>query len=203
MKEDKRVLKGELMRVAILDAAIQLIANEGIEHVSAAKIASAIGTSKSNVFHHYKTREAILLGVHDYISEGFEEGLHFEADSLESYFAMVGEALFEGDQNLNLYKAFFAFYNEGLFNDVLRERLKSSTERLLETFERNLHEVCLRSEQFDYGFSETLENKIKVVSYNMLCFLDGVGLHWMLNPEQEYLQRAWRLQVGFWVAFLM
>lgn len=202
MKEDKRVLKGELMRVAILDASIQLIANEGIEHVSAAKIASAIGTSKSNVFHHYKTREAILLGVHDYISEGFEEGLHFEADSLESYFAMVGEALFEGDQNLNLYKAFFAFYNEGLFNEVLRVRLKSSTERLLETFERNLHEVCLRSEQFDYGLSETLENKIKVVSYNMLCFLDGVGLHWMLNPEQEYLQRAWGLQVGFWEAVL-
>ncbi|HAS75003.1 MAG TPA: hypothetical protein DCS67_12735 [Clostridiales bacterium UBA8960] len=196
--QDKRLAKGEQMRQAILETAIEIIGSNGIEHVSAAKIASAIGTSKSNVFHHFKTREAILLGVHDYIYEGFKSSFVSSASSLKAYLTGLGDALFDTQEDMIVYKAFYAFYNEGLFNPVFSERLTASTSHLLKSIEQELTRIC--AEQGIKG--SDLNERIKIVSHGILCFLDGAGLHFMLNPELTYLKESWKLQVRLWKKYL-
>lgn len=197
-KQDKRLIKGEQMRQAIMESAIEMISSEGIEHVSAAKIAAVIGTSKSNVFHHYKTREAILLGVHDYIYEGFKSSFATDATNLKTYMTGLGEALFGSHESLHIYKAFYAFYNEGLFNPTFRERLTESTAHLLDSIEYELTRLCK-----DQGIKDSdLNERIKIVSHSLLCFLDGAGLHYMLNPELVYLKEAWKLQTKLWKKYL-
>lgn len=197
-KHDKRLARGEQMRQAILETTIEMIGNDGIEHVSAAKIASAIGTSKSNVFHHFKTREAILLGVHDYIYEGFKSSFLTEASSLKTYLTSLGEALFGNQEDMRIYKAFYAFYNEGLFNNTFRERLTESTSQLLGSIELKLIGICAGQGIEGKGLNE----RIKVVSHGILCFLDGAGLHYILHPELTHLKEAWKLQVNFWEQYL-
>lgn len=195
--QDKRRIKGEQMRQSILVAAIDIISSDGIEQVSAAKIAALIGTSKSNIFHHFKTREAILLGVHDFIYDGFEDSFSLTETDFKVYLTKLGEPLFSSQEGIQLYKAFYAFYNEGLFNEVFRKRLEESTALLLSMIERQLTSIC--------GFQglSVASEHIKAVALGILCFLDGSGLHHMLNPSLSRIEEVWKIQIDFWQDYLL
>lgn len=198
VKEDKRLKKGEQMRHSILLAAIDIISSEGIGQVSAAKIAAAIGTSKSNIFHHFKTKEAILLGVHDFIYEGFEMSFSVDKTDLKTYLTKLGDALLGSQEDMRIYKAFYAFYNEGLFVEIFRKRLEESTALLLQMIEHQLTSICA-----DQGLvNSQIKERIKIVALGILCFLDGGGLHHMLNPSLTRLDEVWNMQIEFWENYL-
>lgn len=197
-KPDKRLIKGEQMRQAILMAAIEIISTEGIVQVSAAKIAALIGTSKSNVFHHFKTREAIIIGVYDYICEGFDAAFSIADTDFRGYLLKLGEVLFASEEEAQMYKAFYAFYNEGLFVETFKERLKESTTVMIHGIEQQIAQILGNSGKA----SDDLDHRIKVVALGILCFLDGAGLHHMLNPNLEHLKEAWLLQIDAWNHYL-
>lgn len=48
---------------AIITAACELFANSGFEAVSVAEIAQRAGVSKANIFHHFKSKDALYLEV--------------------------------------------------------------------------------------------------------------------------------------------
>lgn len=48
---------------AIITAACELFANSGFEAVSVAEIAHRAGVSKANIFHHFKSKDALYLEV--------------------------------------------------------------------------------------------------------------------------------------------
>ena len=48
---------------AIVNAATELFAEEGYEPVSVARIAARAGVCKANVYHHFESKEALLLAV--------------------------------------------------------------------------------------------------------------------------------------------
>ncbi len=58
-----RALKGRQTRSAILDAALQLAAEKGLEGLSMGVLAEALHMSKSGVFAHFGSREALQLCV--------------------------------------------------------------------------------------------------------------------------------------------
>ena len=197
-KPDKRLIKGEQMRHAILLAAIEIISTDGIVQVSAAKIAALIGTSKSNVFHHFKSREAILIGVHDFICEGFDSAFSLADSDFRGYLLKLGDVLFSSEEEVQMYKAFYAFYNEGLFVETFKDRLKESTTLMIQRIEQQITQIIGNSATA----SEALEHRIKVVALGILCFLDGAGLHHMLNPNLEHLKDTWHLQIEAWSHYL-
>lgn len=197
-KPDKRLIKGEQMRHAILLAAIEIISTDGIVQVSAAKIAALIGTSKSNVFHHFKSREAILIGVHDFICEGFDSAFSLGDSDFRGYLLKLGDVLFSSEEEVQMYKAFYAFYNEGLFVETFKDRLKESTTLMIQRIEQQITQIIGNSATA----SEALEHRIKVVALGILCFLDGAGLHHMLNPNLEHLKDTWHLQIEAWSHYL-
>ena len=186
------------MRQAILMAAIEIISTDGIVQVSAAKIAALIGTSKSNVFHHFKSREAILIGVHDFICEGFDAAFSIVDTDLSGYLLKLGDVLFSSEEEVKMYKAFYAFYNEGLFVETFKERLLDSTTRMIHGIEQQITQIIGHS----FKAYDDLERRIKVVALGILCFLDGAGLHHMLNPNLEHLKDAWLLQIEAWNQYL-
>ena len=59
-----RTPKGERTRRAILDAAIALIAREGMAHASQEQIAKHAGISQSTLRHHFPTKEALISAIH-------------------------------------------------------------------------------------------------------------------------------------------
>lgn len=61
-----------LRRQQIVDAALDLINEEGVHHLTAAKLAAKVGISDGTIFRHFKNKEAIIIAAIDHF-----EGLMF------------------------------------------------------------------------------------------------------------------------------
>jgi TetR/AcrR family transcriptional regulator len=94
---------------SILCAATELFAQEGFESVSVGAIAERAGVSKANVFHHFSSKEALILAVMREISlphAQFAEALLAEtdtcADKLRRLIAFEIIDMFENRQQMQL-----------------------------------------------------------------------------------------------------
>jgi AcrR family transcriptional regulator len=63
--------KGEATRERILETAARLAAQKGLAAVSLAEVADAVGISKSGLFKHFESKEAMQLGVIEQIARRF------------------------------------------------------------------------------------------------------------------------------------
>ncbi|MGI4993242.1 TetR/AcrR family transcriptional regulator [Halobacteriovorax sp. GFR7] len=59
--------KGEKRKTAIIETAIDQMAQKGIDGASFQKIANTLGVSQSAVFHYFKNKSELFLGVLEYI----------------------------------------------------------------------------------------------------------------------------------------
>lgn len=60
--------KGDLKKLEIIEAATRLVASAGYDALSFEAIATAIGTTKSHVNYHFKSKEAIVLAAVRYVT---------------------------------------------------------------------------------------------------------------------------------------
>ncbi|MCA8920559.1 MAG: TetR/AcrR family transcriptional regulator [Planctomycetes bacterium] len=65
--------KGQRTREAILQAATEIASTEGLEAVSFGRVAQALGVSKSGLFSHFPTKEALQLALLDRFRTFFVE----------------------------------------------------------------------------------------------------------------------------------
>lgn len=63
--------KGEETRVRILDEAVRLASRDGLEGLSIGTLATALNLSKSGLFAHFGSREALQIAVLDHAAERF------------------------------------------------------------------------------------------------------------------------------------
>jgi AcrR family transcriptional regulator len=66
-----RVGKGESTRVAILDRAVRLATRTGLEGLTIGKLAGELHISKSGLFAHFRSKEALQIQVLDAAAERF------------------------------------------------------------------------------------------------------------------------------------
>lgn len=62
-------------REPILDAAVSLIAAEGLDALSFESLADAAGLSKSGIIYHFPSRRDLLLGIHRHLAAAWEREL--------------------------------------------------------------------------------------------------------------------------------
>jgi AcrR family transcriptional regulator len=66
MTQDGRLVRGERTRGAVLDQALLLTTVVGLDGLSLAQVAEALGISKSGLFAHWRSKEALQLAVIDH-----------------------------------------------------------------------------------------------------------------------------------------
>jgi AcrR family transcriptional regulator len=66
MAVDGRLVRGERTRIAVLDRALLLATSEGLDGLSLGQLAEALGISKSGLFAHWRSKEALQLAVIDH-----------------------------------------------------------------------------------------------------------------------------------------
>ena len=71
--------KGQLTRAAILDSALSLASQMGLEGLSIGALAEVAGMSKSGVFAHFGSREELQIAVIREYHRRFEEEVFFPA----------------------------------------------------------------------------------------------------------------------------
>lgn len=204
---DQRFARGERMREQILQQAVALVAEGGIESLSAAKLANACGISKSNVFHHFKNTDAILLAVSDQVTQMALSAIESSEDSLESYLdRLLTGMLTMSEAEQAIYKSFYAFYCRSLFDERLKQRLLAATASLQAALARQLFVTALRSvhvivmpEEIDQA-PEYLKPRLlamseasKTCALVLFSFMDGIALQLLLGSEQGQGQLSTRL----------
>ncbi|GAA1636002.1 TetR/AcrR family transcriptional regulator [Actinoplanes couchii] len=65
MTQDGRLIRGERTRSAVLDQALLLATVSGLDGLSLSQVADALGVSKSGLFAHWRSKEALQLAVVD------------------------------------------------------------------------------------------------------------------------------------------
>ncbi|MEU4619964.1 TetR/AcrR family transcriptional regulator [Actinoplanes sp. NPDC023801] len=65
MTRDGRLLRGERTRSAVLEQALVLATVSGLDGLSLSQVADALGVSKSGLFAHWRSKEALQLAVID------------------------------------------------------------------------------------------------------------------------------------------
>ena len=63
MNTDGRLARGERTRTAILDAAVALASEAGLDGLSLGQLADTLGVSKSGLFAHWKSKEQLQLAI--------------------------------------------------------------------------------------------------------------------------------------------
>jgi AcrR family transcriptional regulator len=69
MTRDGRLARGERTRTAVLDQALVLATSAGLDGLSLNQVADALGVSKSGLFAHWRSKEALQLAVIDHARE--------------------------------------------------------------------------------------------------------------------------------------
>ncbi|WP_430784696.1 TetR family transcriptional regulator C-terminal domain-containing protein [Actinoplanes sp. G11-F43] len=65
MTRDGRLIRGERTRGAVLEQALPLATVSGLDGLSLSQVADALGVSKSGLFAHWRSKEALQLAVID------------------------------------------------------------------------------------------------------------------------------------------
>lgn len=66
MTLDGRLVRGERTRIAVLDRALLLATSAGLDGLSLGQLADTLGISKSGLFAHWRSKEALQLAVIDH-----------------------------------------------------------------------------------------------------------------------------------------
>jgi AcrR family transcriptional regulator len=70
---DGRLVRGERTRTAVLDAAVALATEQGLDGLSLAQLADRLGVSKSGLFAHWRSKEELQLATVDRAREQWIE----------------------------------------------------------------------------------------------------------------------------------
>jgi AcrR family transcriptional regulator len=158
----------------ILQASLRLFATKGYEKASMAEVAAMTGTTGSNIFYHYRTKEDILLAILRKVKE----------ELLEAFQAEVGDRRFENGMAmlegfaaayLNLsstHRDWFMLlhhrfpYELAAVNPTCRELLEAIYACIIDLFER-----AIRTGQSDGSVVQTPSQKAAMIVFAMV---DGV-----------------------------
>lgn len=145
---NKKQLQSEQTRKRIVDAARTLFAQKGYKATSIEDIIAATGTSKGNLYYHFKSKEGLFLFLLDEWDREWEE----KWEASESQFKTSSEKLFglaellvHDDLNHPLTRAADEFFNEEKTSEI-EERITGMVDRHLEWNRRLIQEGIDRGE---------------------------------------------------------
>lgn len=181
---DQRKAKGEETKQKIIESAVQIVSIEGIKGLSAKKVADNAGISKSNVFHHFKSVDDILLAMVGGLCESMTATLsEHKFENLEVFLTKMGSSTFDlSDREMAYYRVLFAFYNDAVFHERYKEQLLS----LKYDFAKYLKTIIKEIDGVE--ISDELAEMITID-------LDGLGLHFLIESDAEKFEKIWRLKV--------
>ena len=166
----------------IIDATISLISENGIKNVSAAKVATSVGISKSNVFHYFNSVDKLLLATLEEIMLLLVGAIDNDMpNNIEEVFLSLETTLFARDEKTAMVeRAFWAFYCESIFNSDYREIFSKYLDGAIKDLTMLFSKV------------KGVENA-EDLSRQIIAMLDGMCIHISITGNREEYLQAWHL----------
>ncbi len=193
MTQDLRITKGNETKDRILTASMKIISEEGIEGLSAKKIADLLGISKSNIFHHFGSVDEVLNVLFKSILTNLVEPVKSQrGPDLESFLFFLGESIYSlSDEEKLSYSVLLNFYNTCLYNEKYRGYLLQAKDEMIDAISTQLSQ-----------YSSLRKEKLLEISEMIIMTLDGYGLHFLLESDIVAFKKMWTLQVEAWQSLL-
>ena len=178
----------ERSRTAILAAATDLFARKGYDATTTEEIATNAGISKGLIYHHFKSKEAVLEGLLDHIMELTLDIPALRSGSLEERRAALVGFIHSWFQNIRtnpaLVKLGIQIHNDPSMVRIARRKQDAMLEQYLATFStlfRDLGSPDPDAETFMLG-----------------ALMDGIGLNYHAMPDAVPLDRIEKLIVHYY-----
>ena len=147
----------------ILDAAIELFAEKGIESTSVQQITDKCGISKGSFYLIFKSKEELIIAIIDYFMQSFLVKVDHAVNTTES-----------GDDKL--YQYFYSslnFFNEykSLALIFLREQVASISEL---SFHKLMHYEMLGMQFLSRLLDEIYSEKVKQTKYDLIVIMQSM-----------------------------
>jgi AcrR family transcriptional regulator len=189
--------RGEARREAILDAAVRLFARHGFRGTGILGLAKEVGITHAGVLHHFGSKERLLLAVvdrRDREQAGLIEHLG-RLRGLESLRAieLIAEDTVDDPLHARLFTVLIAenLHPDDPLNGYFRNRYA-----LLREFVAH----AVRSGQEDGELKPGSDPE--AVAGQVMAFVAGMQVQWLLDPEAIDLRAAYRDYVGGLIAEL-
>lgn len=128
--------KGETRKKEILENFHAVLAEEGLEGASIAKVAARMGINPSLIIHYFSSKEEMVVALVDFILDMYEEAFLpwlREIEDPEERLAAAFDAIFGADwAKLVDSGVFYACYSLSFRNPMVKERFRKMYSRLRE-----------------------------------------------------------------------
>lgn len=182
-RDDGRRQRGEATRGAILDAALQIIASDGLAGLTAGALAARAGVSKATVFHHFPRLQEVSGAVLDRLVAELMALSRAEGASATDYLLGLGlNSLQVLQERPEWIAACQAFMVGGLHDPQLRSRMVELSVSARAEVAADLLRLA----------PDTPEAAAIEIADAAVASLDGLGLHLMLTQEEDRFCEAWR-----------
>ncbi len=160
----------------ILETATNLFAHQGFEKTSVAAICENANVSKGLVYHHFKSKEEILIAIYE---QSTLEMINLSSTTSE---AKQGKLI----DIINL--VFFQLENNKLFYLLnLNIMFQPSTRQILENQIKERAAQLFNTVQSI--FDETDPNNSTLLSYVFIAEIDGIALNYLSSFEEYPLEK--------------
>jgi AcrR family transcriptional regulator len=185
----RRRADGERSRAAILDAAAPLASVEGLEGLSIGSLASRLGMSKSGLFAHFGSKQALQLAVVDAAARVFEreviavataapDGVARIVALAEAYLSYVERRVFPGGS---------FFEAAASDHEALSEPVRAAVSAGVDSFLARLASAAERArDEGELGASTDPDQ----VAFEVFALLIAANARFLLTARADSLARA-------------
>ena len=171
------------VRDAIMTATYEALCEKGYSDLTAQSIADRTDRSKSALFYHYDSREALVAELIEYLIEGFESRVAKTRDqpALERLVAFIDWFLSAPDDDERAFHtALLELRAQAPYNDVFREKLRESDTHLrsalVEILQDGIEEGVFR------------DHDPEAIATLLLAAFDGARIRQVTLGRNEYLE---------------
>lgn len=173
--KQKRV-KTKIRKLQITDAALEVIAKEGLSGLTIAAIAKKVDIAASNVYRHFSGREAVIDTLITKIGENLKRITEESWHQSESSSKCLEKIFFKHIEFLANHRGI----PRVIFSDEMYSSNKRSFSRLRNTVNQYMKDVkkILKKGVTDKEFDPNLE--IENAAMTFLGFIQSIALQWVL-----------------------
>ena len=171
-------------RQAILDSALLILGEGGLEGFSASSVATQAGVSKANLYHHFKSLDDILHEAFEQFALGMAMQDLPKDISFRDWLLGLGAAVLGNNAGeIVLGQAYFVFASRAFFDEALRARMGLTVTKASDGFCKIV--MQLTKEDLPPDEARALGDLIFMTA-------DGMGIHNLVFPDRrEAIGAAW------------
>lgn len=177
--------RGRVRREAILDAAMELFAEQGFGLTSLPMISERVGITHAGILHHFGSKEGVLRALLE------REGPvpHFGAwvldmSGLDVVAKLPDYAEFVIQHPLAMELQFQLFWENRHASDPMHEEVLRDVQ-IRNHIAEEIRSVLLTN-------NEASEIDLEALSYNIFAFVIGANSQWLVSKDDELLRRSYR-----------